>query len=97
MSGAPSDSEFIDDRDDYQDRLEEHTTNPDAFDKLGNPVTGTSNPGRCHVCLAWTAYPYSDGSLAICPSCADRTETQRERLREEIRDQLDDIWERDRR
>lgn len=89
--------QFVDDRDDYQERLEEHTDFPEAFDKLGDPVRGSRSPGRCHVCLAWTLHPFTDRTNPICPSCHERTEAQRDRLREEIREALDPIWERDRR
>ena len=81
--------EFVDDR---GDRLEEHVQDPDAFDKLGDPTAGKMSPGRCHVCLAWVAHPYSDRSLTICPECNDLTDVQRDRKREEVREALQPVW-----
>lgn len=92
-----SDAErFVDDRaETEQERLEEHVANPEAFDKLGDPAIGRVNPGRCHVCLAWTAYPYSEQSRMICPDCHELTDAQRDRVRDRVREALQPVWEAD--
>lgn len=72
--------------------MEDHVARPEDFDKLGDHHFGSKNPGRCHVCLAWVAYPYSDGSLTICPDCHGDSEAQRNETRRRVREALEPVW-----
>lgn len=88
-----SNPEFVDDRDADQDWLEENVAQPDAFDKVGDPVRGRMDPGRCHVCLAWVARPFNERTLTVCPSCHEKGPGERDLVRERVRDALSDVWE----
>lgn len=75
-----------------KDRACSDTGPQQRYDKEGHPHRGRRSPGRCHVCLAWTRYPYSEGSLTVCPDCKDLDETKREYLRERVSEALEPVW-----
>ena len=78
--------------DDREDTLADHCANPEAFDKLGDPEFGRLDPGRCHVCLAWVRYPYTERTLPVCPTCRDRTDAERGTVRNRVREAPADVW-----
>lgn len=60
-----------------------------GFDKEGDPVRGGRDPGRCDVCLAWVKHPIKKD---YCPDCWDRSEAERERIRERVKELLAPLW-----
>lgn len=83
--------DFVDDRDRLDD-LDVDLEDLEGFDKLGDPEWGAASPDRCHVCLAWTRHPYSDGALSICPGCRERGKAEREEIRHSARAALREVW-----